>query len=347
MRHPSRLRWGILSTGRIAGIFARAVAASPAAGWLAAVASRSEESARRFAAEHGIPRAHATYASLVDDDHVQAVYVATPHPHHLEWAVRAAEAGKHVLCEKPAGMNRDEAARMVSAARASGVVFMEAFMYRFHPLTLRAMDLIREGAIGDVQLLQASFSFNSPFAEGSRLWNRDLGGGAILDVGCYPVSWARLVAGAASGKPFADPVKVHGAAHWEPRTGVDAVSTAILEFEGRFIAQVSCGVGLAQDNAVRIYGTAGWMLLTSPYVLEYSDKKPETILHRAGSEPERILIRSRKDLYTYEAEAFAQAAEAGEKEVRGMTPEDTLGNMSALDQWRAAIGLRYSADAPR
>ena len=201
-----KLRWGILSTGHIAGVFARGVAASQT-GELVAVASREPAAAGRFAREFGAARAHGSYESLLADPGVQAVYVATPHPLHAEWAMRAAHAGKHILCEKPLTVNRASAERVVAEARAAGVLLMEAFMYRCHPQTARVVELVRAGGIGRVGLVQATFSFNRGFEAGHRLWSRRLGGGGILDVGCYPVSFARLVAGAVDGAPFADPVQ--------------------------------------------------------------------------------------------------------------------------------------------
>ena len=278
------LRWGILATGRIAGVFASGLR-SARAGRLVAVGSRSAESARRFAAEHGIAAAntHGTYEGLLADPDVEAVYISTPHPQHAEWVVKAAAAGKHILCEKPLGLNHAEAVAMVGAARRAGVVLMEAFMYRCHPQTAKIVSLIRDGALGTVGLVQANFSFRTEYQADSRLWANAAGGGGILDVGCYTVSMSRLVAGAAAGRAFLDPVEVSGAGVLHPESGVDVYAAATLKFPNGVIAQVAAGVGLSLENVVRIYGSAGWLLcrrLGSSTVRAGASK---IILHRAGA----------------------------------------------------------------
>ena len=341
----SPLRWGILGAGRIAGVFAQGLAASQS-GRLVAVGSRARESAEKFAAAHGGVRAHGGYEALLADPEVEAVYVATPHPQHAEWVVKAAEAGKHILCEKPMGLNRAEAMVMVQAAREHGVVLMEAFMYRCHPQTAKITELIRAGALGTVGLVQATFSFKSDYNATSRLWANDAGGGGILDVGCYAVSMARLVAGAASRKAFLEPVSVAGAGVLHPESGVDVYAAATLTFPNNVIAQVATGVGLTQDNVVRIYGTGGWLLVPSPWVINRDGGPSKLVLHKAGaSAPEEIVIEA-APLYALEADTFAAAVRAGLSDVPQMSTEDTLGNLAVLDQWRAVIGLTYKAEKP-
>lgn len=341
----SPLRWGILSTGRIAGVFAQGVAASQN-GRVVAVGSRTQEAADKFAAEHGIARAHGGYEALLADPDVEAVYVATPHPQHAEWVIKAAEAGKHILCEKPMGLNHAEGMVMVQAARDHGVVLMEAFMYRCHPQTAKIAEIIRSGALGTVGLVQATFSFKSDYSPASRLWANDAGGGGIMDVGCYAVSMARLVAGAAAGKAFQDPVSVTGTGVLHPESGVDVLATGTLVFPGNLLAQVSTGVGLNQDNVVRIYGSAGWLLVPSPWVINRDGGASKLVLHKAGAPaPEEIVIEA-APLYALEADAFAAAVRAGLRDVPQMSTDDTLGNLATLDQWRAAIGLVYEAEKP-
>ncbi|HEY0945997.1 MAG TPA: Gfo/Idh/MocA family oxidoreductase [Opitutaceae bacterium] len=340
---PPPLRWGILSTGLIAARFTRAFT-STTHGRVVAVGSRTAAAAERFAAEHSIGRAYGSYESLLADPEVQAVYVATPHPQHLQWALAAAAAGKHILCEKPIAMNLAQTTRMVAAARQHDVLLMEAFMYRCHPQTARVVELIRDGALGRVGLVQATFSFNAAFNPASRLWNNALGGGGILDVGGYTVSWARLVAGAAAGKSFLNPVRVTGAAELHPETQVDAYAAATLSFPNGVLGQVACGVGLRQESVVRIYGTEGELLLTTPYVPGYESERPQVLLRREGRAPETIVVAADRDLYAYEADAFAAALAAGERDVPAMTVADTLGNMAVLDAWRAEGGVRYAQD---
>jgi len=338
-----KLNWGILGTGHIAGVFARGVAASKT-GRLAAIGSRSRKSADRFAREHSIARAHDSYEVLISDPDVSAIYVATPHPTHLEWTVRAAKAGKHVLCEKPLGMNHDEAATMFEMARAYGVLLMEAYMYRCHPQTARVVELVRSGAVGRVGLIQASFGFQNEYNPQSRLWNKALGGGGILDVGGYPVSFARLVAGAEDGKAFADPLSVAGAGFIHPRADVDVYAAATLRFGNNVVAQVSCGIGLTQENCARIHGAKGWLHVPAPWIPNREGGSSTIYIHRPGADvPEEVPITA-PPLYALEADAFADALAAGQREVPAMSPADSLGNMKVLDQWRREIGLTYDAD---
>ncbi len=343
----SPLRWGILSTGRIAGTFARGVAASRT-GRLVAVGSRSAESAARFAAEHGIPgeHAHASYDALLADAEVEAVYIATPHPEHIEWAVQAAEAGKHVLCEKPAGINHGEAMVMIQAARRAGVLFMEAFMYRCHPQTAKVVELVRGGAIGEVKMITAGFGFRSDYNPESRLWKNALGGGAILDVGCYPMSFARLVAGAASDAPFAEPVEVNGAGQLHPESGVDVCAVASLRFASGIVAQLSTSIGATIDSSARVFGTEGWIEVPHPWVLMKSGGGQQIRLHRRGAAQPEIFEADAPNVYSLEADAFADALRSGARAVPAMSPDDTLGNLAALDRWRRAIGLEYATEKP-
>lgn len=336
------LRWGILATGKIAGKFASGVAASES-GRLVAVGSRDTGSAQAFAQRHGIPHAHGSYEALLADAEVDAVYIATPHPMHLEWAVKAARAGKHVLCEKPAGMTRAEAERMIAAARGHDVFFMEAFMYRCHPQTARIGELVRDGALGEIRMIQAAFGYNQPFDPGSRAWSRELGGGGILDVGCYPVSFSRFVAGAAAGEPFLDPTGMSGAGVTHPRTGVDAWAAATLKFESGVVAQVSCSVGVRQDNTARIYGTEGWLHVVEPWTPSRNEgRQARMVLHRQGAADEEIVIPCKKNEYTLEADVVARCVREGKREADEMSRADTLGNAAALDRWLEIAGCGIS-----
>ncbi len=339
----AKLRWGVLGTGTIAGTFTRGVAASQT-GELVAVGSRTQESADRFAKEFGIARAHGSYERLLADGEVQAVYVATPHPLHLEWTVRAMKAGKHVLCEKPLAMNRGEVATMIEMAHAYGVLLMEAFMYRCHPQTEKVVELVKSGVLGRINVIEATFSFDNPFDPNSRLWNKALGGGGILDVGCYPVSFARLIAGAVEGKPFANPVTVDGTACIHPQSGVDVTADATLRFANDLVARVACGIGRAQDSSARIRGSKCWLHLPEPWLPAREGGTVSLFIHHtSAAAPEEIRIAA-PPLYALEADAFATALAAGRREVPQMTTADTLGNMAALDQWREAVGLVYDAD---
>ncbi len=347
------LNWGILGAGRIAGIFARALAQSKT-GRLVAIGSRSAEKAAAFAGQFPGTKAHGSYEALISDPAVQAVYIATPHPDHAAWVIRAAEAGKHVLCEKPLGLNQPEAMVAAEACRRHGVLLMEGFMYRFHPQTAKILEVVRSGTLGTVGLVQTTFSFAAAgYAPGHRKWADHFGGGGILDVGCYPVSLARLIAGAVDSTssplawPFADPVEVTGAGYLHPAEGTDSYAAATLKFASGLVAQVACGIGLQQDNAARIYGTAGWLHVPAPWILHRDGGPSKIYLHKSGAAtPEEITIECPAGVYTLEADAFAGAVARGAREVSEMPVADTLGNMAALDAWRAAIGLVYEGEKP-
>ena len=235
-----QLNWGVLGPGGIARTFARQLPLSRT-GRLVAVGSRDADRAAAFAAEFGAARSYGSYQELLADPEVDAVYIATPHPAHPEWVIRAAEAGKHVLCEKPLAVTWAHAMAAVDAARRHDVFLMEAYMYRHHPQMRLLTDLIRDGALGTVAQVQASFSFAATLDPAGRLFAPALAGGGILDVGGYPVSAARLVAGAARGLPFADPVGVTGAGRIG-ETGVDEWAVATLDFGDGLVAQVATGV---------------------------------------------------------------------------------------------------------
>ncbi len=332
------LRWGILGTGRIAHSFAAALAETDS-GSLVAVASRDQAGADRFGNEFDVPHRHASYELLLADPDVEAVYIAPPHPYHARWAIRAAEAGKHILCEKPLTLNAPTSMAVVDAARRNDVFLMEAYMYRCHPQTSRLVELIRNGAIGEVRVIQASFSFNSQAAPDSRLRSNALGGGGILDVGGYCTSMARLLAGAASGRTESlDPIEVHAVGQLG-ETGVDEYTAAVLKFPNGIIAQVSTGIAVSQENAVRVYGTEGSITLPAPW---FASGERQSVIHLTkGGKTEVLLEEQPKSAYAFEADTVASNIDAGQAPWPAMTLEDTLGNMKTLDRWRRAIGLEY------
>ncbi|HWB53006.1 MAG TPA: aldo/keto reductase [Tepidisphaeraceae bacterium] len=337
------LNWGILGTGNIAKAFAKHLPHSRT-GKLVAVASRSQETADAFAREFGATKPLGSYEAMLTDPDVQAVYVATPHPLHAEWAIRLAEAGKHLLVEKPIGLNAGDAMAIIEAAETHNVFLMEAFMYRCHPQTAKVVELIRQGAIGDVRVIHATFSFHwpKPWNGDSRLTNNALGGGGILDVGCYPISASRLIAGAATGLPFAEPTELKAVAHLGA-TAVDEWAIASLKFPGDILAQCATGVQLNQENLLRIDGSDGSILVPDPWVPAKDGGKTKIIVRRAGKEPEEIDIEA-GPIYAIEADTVAEHIE--KRQSPTMSWRDTLGNMRALDRWRKEIGLVYEGEKP-
>ncbi len=341
---PAKLRWGILATGHIARAFAEGVAHSKT-GRTQAVASRTAESAERFGAEFGIPNRHGRYDALLADPEVDAVYIATPHPMHEEWATKAAQAGKHVLCEKPIGLNAAQAERIIAAARENDVFLMEAFMYRCSAQTAKIVELIRDGALGRVKSIEASFSFALEGADpGGRHLNKALGGGGILDVGGYPMSMARLIAGVARGLPFAEPDEIKAVGHLGD-TGVDEYTSAVAKFPGGITARLSCGVALEEPIAVAIAGDSGHLTVPLPWKPAFRGGTTQLLLKRRGAEePEVIEVTTDEYLYGAEADTVARHLDARQAASPAMSWDDTLGLMRALDAWRSEIGLRYDGE---
>jgi len=336
-----KLRWGIISTGKIARTFARSLAVSDS-GELVAVASRTADGAVEFAAEFAVARAHGSYEALLADPEVEVVYIATPHPFHAHWSILAARAKKHVLCEKPLGMNHAEVSAMVQAARDNDVFLMEAFMYRCHPQTREVLRLLRAGALGRVKGIQASFCIDGAYPASSRVLNNELGGGGILDVGCYPVSMARLVAGVAIGEPFSEPLALHALGHVGVNTRVDEYTSAVLEFPGQIIASLSTAVQLWQDNSVRIFGSEGRLSLPAPWHPAHEADHSEIIITRGKHESEIIRVPAAGTIYSYEIDAVR--AQLEQRQALEMTWADSLGNALTLDRWRRALGVTFAAD---
>ena len=345
MSGGDKVRWGIIGPGGIAKDFRDGLNEGNT-GVLVAIGTRNPERSG-LAEDFPGARIHNGYDALLADDNVDAVYIATPHPAHAEWAIKAAEADKHVLCEKPMGLTSFEADAMFHAARKAGTFMGEAFMYRLHPLTQKLIDLIRSGVIGEVRMIKSSFGFALPeFDPTHRLYANELAGGGILDVGGYPVSMVRLIAGAATGQGFADPDTVQGAAYLG-ETGVDEWASAILRFPGKIIAEVSCSVSLQQENVLRIVGTLGRLELADFWFAggkKGGSSKIDIILND-GSRDAIEMIESRQ-LYSFEADAVADAIRTGAAEFSspGMSWDDTLGNMRVLDKWRADAGLVYQIE---
>lgn len=349
------LKWGIMGAGGIARVFCNAMRFSKL-GEVVAVGSRTAEKRAELAADFSIPRQYADYEALLADEEVDAVYIATIHPQHLEWAVKSAQAGKHMLIEKPIGMNYAETAAMVEAARANDVFLMEAFMYRCHPQIQKLAELIQQGAIGHVRVIRSVFSYGSSFDPTRRGYARELGGGGILDVGCYPASLSRLIAGAAVGKPFLDPIQVKAAGVVGP-TGVDHYAAATLQFEHEMIGEIICGVACQMPVEATVYGDEGMLSLPNPWLPSSpcrSARKPlpldtpfsaatiKLVTYRDQKSTE-ISVESDRDLFTYEADMVA--THIAERQAPAMSWDDTLGNMRLLDRWRQELGVVYPQDA--
>ncbi len=338
--HSKTLRWGILGAGAIAGEFSDGVAASRT-GVVHAVASRSRAKAGRFAAAHQVSTWYGSYEDLLADPGVDIVYVATPHPLHAEWAIKAARAGKHVLCEKPLTVSLGEAEAVVAAARESGVFLMEAFMYRAHPQTAILLDILKSGVIGEVRALSVSFGYRPATSwEAGRVTDAELGGGGILDVGCYAVSVARLVAAVALGEQAAEPDEVVGCARIGPQDRVDHVAMAVLSFPGGLLAQIGSSVTTRLDDAIRVFGSNGRVVVPRPSWLEEHRAAGTSVIEVESDGATSVVeVVADQGIFAYEADHVAQSISAGQSPL--VPWADTLANMRTLDRWRRAVGLRY------
>lgn len=319
---------------------------------MTAIGSRSIDKAQAFAENAGLSdvTCHGSYEALIADPQVDAIYIATPHPMHAQWAIRAAEAGKHILCEKPATLNHAEASAVIEAAKTHDVFFMEAFKDRCHPQTQKLLELIRSGAVGQVRMLRVDFGFNADMWNGfdpeSRLFNAELGGGGILDVGCYAIEMARLVAGAGSDKPFLDPIAVKAAGH-VGETGVDEWTAALLQFENDVVAIVSTGVRAQTENSFYLMGSAGRIIIPDPWLNGREGPQEGLVILENGDGKQEIKVPSEHSGFGYEVSVATRAIleRKTQADSPAMTWDDTLGQMKTLDAWRKEIGLIYPGEA--
>ena len=345
------INWGIIGAGSIARVFANGLRFSKT-GRLEAIASRTAGKADALADLFDVAKRYNSYEDILADSAIDAVYISTIHPAHLEPVVMAAKAGKHILVEKPIAMNAAEAAKMVDAARENDVFLMEAFMYRCHPQIAKMVELIQDGAIGDVLVVRSTFGYHAGFNPDSRAYNRELGGGGILDVGCYPASMVRLVAGAAAGKPFLDPVEFKATGVVGP-TGVDHYTTATLKFENDVVAEIATAVACNLPADTVIYGSEGILSVPNPWLPSSPCRSARTalpldtpfpastlLLHKRGAEPEEITVAVDRDLFSYEADMVG--AHIDDRQAPAASWDDTLGNMRTLDAWLAELGVNYA-----
>ena len=343
------IRWGIIGPGSIANNFADGLAQSQS-GRLTAIASRDAARRKAFGDKYAVPEAsrHADYAALLADPQVDAIYVSTPHPWHAELSIAALRAGKHVLCEKPAGMNSAEVVAVTEVAQQQGRFFMEAFMYRCHPQIARVLEIIASGEIGVPHHIKTHFGFDAPYKPNSRLYDMALGGGAILDVGGYPVSLARLIAGAATGAAFANPVTVKGMGILA-ETGVDAVAYGLLTFASGFTAEIATACGRTMDSRAVISGPLGQIIIDDPWVPGRNAGPSDATIHvTVGKETRSEVLRDPRMLFAFEAELVSSAIAAGQLQAPHPAPShaDSIGNNEVLDKWRAEVGYRTFAENP-
>jgi D-xylose 1-dehydrogenase (NADP+, D-xylono-1,5-lactone-forming) len=339
-----RLRWGVLGTGNIARQFAAGVNAS-ALGQILAVGSRQREAAEAFAGTYHIPHFYGDYEGVLGNRDVDAVYVSLPNSLHHRWTLAALAAGKHVLCEKPFSVTAAEAEEMFDAARRAGRVVMEAFMYRCHPLTHAVQAAVAGGAIGRVKLIRTSFCFRTTRVADNVRFRPDLAGGAMMDVGCYCLSFARLFAGR-------EPDEVYATGHLH-EAGVDDLASGVLRFGDNLTATFSCGMTVQADNTAYLCGDEGYIEIPVPWkppvrgaqytIARSTPPRMDQKALGAAAPPkpprETFTVDAGVELYGMEADDFAGSVLDG-KPVR-VSREDTVGNMRLLERIRRMIGLAY------
>ena len=343
------LNWGVMSAGGIAYVFCNGMRFTDT-GQVLAVASRTPARVERLVNDFGISRQYTSYEALLEDEDIDAVYISTIHPFHAEWTIKSAQAGKHILVEKPISMNSAEAEAMIEAAREHDVFLMEAFMYRCHPQIEQVVKLIQDGAIGKVQVVRATFSYQLNFNPQSRIYNHEMGGGGILDIGCYTASMVRKIAGAAENKPFLHPTAVKGNGKVGP-TGVDHIAAATLKFENGIIGEIIAAVECSLGSSVSIYGSEGIITIPSPWLpsspcrhakqpLPLDTVFPSTkiiVQSYQNRESSEITVDVDRDLFTYEADMVANHID--DRQAPAMSWDDTLSNMRLLDAWREEVGV--------
>lgn len=326
MKKDSMVKWGIMGTGVIAEQFVTDLAFT-STGTPYAVGSRQKSKAVDFAGRFNIPKAYGSYKELIEDPEVDVVYIATPHRYHLENSLNSLRAGKAVLCEKPITVNHRELEELILEAQARELFLMEAMWMLFLPPMRRALEWITEGRIGEVRLIQAEFGFAGDHAPEGRLLNPELAGGALLDVGVYPVALATAIYGS-------QPSRLMSACSIG-ETGVDEQFSALLIYDSGKSASLHGSITFGMRNEAVIHGTEGCIVLPS------MNKAPSATLYKDGQEVETYRDQRQGKGYEYEADEVGRSIIAGRKECHWLAPNWSLEVMRLLDALRAQWGLKY------
>jgi predicted dehydrogenase len=321
-----RLRLGILGAAKIAPDALIKPASRSQRAEVVAIAARDPERARSFAEAHAIEQVEASYEALIQNPNVDAVYNPLPAGLHAEWTLKALAMGKHVLCEKPFAANASEAEQMVAAATSSGLVVLEAFHYRYHPLAKRILEVIDSGALGDIQHLEAAFCAPIPDREDIR-YNLPLGGGATMDLGCYPIHWSRLVTGK-------EPAVLRAAAR-QGSPGIDVAMTAEMCFPEDIHCEVRCSMAadVTLEILLRVTGSNGELTANNPLAPHFGHR-----LRIRANGDETVEQVEGQTTYDHQLEAFVAAVLDGEEQPTG--GEDAVANMRVIDGIYRAAGLQ-------
>ena len=319
----NQIRWGVISTARIGRVRVIPAIQQSSNGRVVAIASRNLETAQAVAGELNIPTAYGSYEALLNDPNVDAIYNPLPNSEHAEWSIRCAEAGKPTLCEKPLARDATEAQQMVDAFAQRDVPFTEAFMYRFHPQTIKVRELLAEGRIGDIHLLNSSFTFTLTYENNIRL-NKDLAGGALMDVGCYCVNVMRLLTGE-------EPNRVQGFANFGAKSGVDESLVGLLQFPSGVLGHFDCGLRSYRMNGYEIRGSAGRLWVEEAFTMRPGS---EYTIKLWQGETYQEFRTAPVDHHQLMAEDFADALLNNRPQ--RFPAQDAVANMRVIDQLLAS-----------
>jgi predicted dehydrogenase len=289
-----------------------------------------------------IPSSFGSYEELLRDPNVDVIYNSLPNSMHHEWTIRALQAGKHVLCEKPISLNAPQAEEMFDVAEKSGRVLVEAFMYRSHPLTLAVIDAVKAGVIGELRLIRSSFCYRTRKIDGNVRFDKSLGGGSLMDIGCYCINFSRLFANA-------EPTTIHCAGTLHP-TGVDDLAAGVMVFPGNIVSSFTCGMSAHADNTAYLCGTEGYIEIPIPwkppgrqgrFVITRGITPKMDDANAAAAVPPREVrfVEPGMDLYGIEADDFATTIQ--ENKPPRISREGSVGNMRVLDEMRRQVGVVF------
>ncbi len=307
------LRWGILGTGNIAAKFADQLNQA-SHGELVACGSRQQSSADQFSQQYG-GKGYGSYEELVSDPQVEAIYVSLPNSLHAPWSIAGLEAGKHVLCEKPLAASTAEVEQMFATADATGMKLMEAFMYRQHPVVKEVLNELQGGIVGNIKIIRSHFTYQRPDSSEDIRYQPELGGGGLLDVGCYCINFMRAIAGA-------EPERMHIQTHQHP-TGVDDVAVGTLSFPDGTLGVFSCGMTVQADRTTTVAGSDGYLQIDTPWFSGGSYQVIRT------EETEDRQVGQSEMLYALQADHFADVIAGNAAPL--ISRQDSLGNVRVLE----------------
>jgi predicted dehydrogenase len=332
-----RINWGILGTSKISNTLANAIKESDIS-QLSAIGSRSLDKAQAFAEEFSIPRFYGTPQALLDDPDIDVVYIGLPNHLHKEWIIRCAQAGKHVLCDKPFVVNSTQANEVFNALVKTNIFCMEGLMYRCHPFIAQLKELIKNKTIGNIKFFNATYTANIAAVANATA------GGSILNLGCYPVSLVRLLAGADMGLNVAEPVAITAQGRMNSTKFNDSQASVLLKFANDAQAMITVADDLDMYSQFEIVGTKGRLhVLTNPWLPGLDNR---ILISRDGmSMPEEINVSADKSLFRYQIDVVGHSILEGKTSAHtpGISWEDTLGNMAVLTEWKQQVHASFTA----